>query len=259
VRVGLIGCGGLGGAIARGLASEVDLLVCDRHPERIEAAAPGRAATLAGAVAARDVVLVAVKPAHVGGVLADARAHLGPETLVLSLAAGVSLKAIADVVGARQPIARAMPNVGVRARAGASGYVLGEGCDVTRDESRILHVLGVIGTVFRVPREEQLHPVTAVNGSGPAFLMLVVEALVEGGVQAGLPRDIATASALGAVRAGAALLDQGLAPEAIRAAVTSPGGTTAAGLFALEERAVRGAVQAAVLAATDRARTLGSG
>lgn len=259
MKVGLIGCGGLGGALARGLQAEVDLLVCDRHPDRIESAAPGRAATLAGAVTGRDVVLIAVKPGHVRGVLEAARAHLAPDTLVVSLAAGVSLAALAEVLGPEQPTARAMPNVGVRARAGASGYALGARAISSRDEERIRRILGLVGTVFRVDREEQLHPVTAVNGSGPAFLMLAIEALIEGGVQAGLPREVATASAIGAIRAGTALLEEGLTPEAIRSAVTSPGGTTAAGLYALEERAVRGALQAAVLAATDRARTLGSG
>jgi pyrroline-5-carboxylate reductase len=256
MKVGLIGCGGLGGAIARGLSAHVELQVFDRHPERIDAAAPGTGVPSAGhACDGRDVVLIAVKPMAVAGVLDSVRAFLPGGALVVSLAAGISLKTLsAQLPGLA--VARAMPNIGVRLGVGTTGYVLGASAHAPRDASRIESIFGRLGTVSQLPREDLMHPVTAVGGSGPAFLLLALEALIEGGVQAGMPRDVARQFAAGALHAASALVGAGHSPEELRAAITSPGGTTAAGLFALEERAVRAAFQAAVVAATDRARAL---
>jgi pyrroline-5-carboxylate reductase len=256
MKVGLIGCGGLGSALAKGLFGQVDLRVFDRHPERVHAAAAGTVVDSAiDACHGRDIVLIAVKPVGLSDVLDTIRGALPAHALVVSLAAGVSLKTMAAHLS-KHPVARAMPNIGVRLGVGTTGYVLGPHTVVKRDSDKIENIFNKLGTVHQLPREELLHPVTAVGGSGPAFLLLALEALIEGGVQAGMPRDAAARFAEGALLATSALVAAGHAPEDLRAAITSPGGTTAAGLYALEERAVRAAFQAAVMAATDRARAL---
>jgi pyrroline-5-carboxylate reductase len=201
-----------------------------------------------------DGAVIAVKP---GDVEAACRAVAGAGVgRVLSIAAGVGLAKLEAWVGGGTPVVRAMPNtpalVGAGASAVAGGTSAGE-ADLAWAEE----VLGAVGTVVRVP-ESLLDAVTGLSGSGPAYIFLVAEALTEGGVLAGLPRETAAAltaqTLLGAARL---LADSDDGPEALRAMVTSPGGTTAAGLRALEARGVRSAFIEAVNAATQRSRELG--
>jgi pyrroline-5-carboxylate reductase len=203
-------------------------------------------------VAARDVV-VATKPAQVAEALvAASEAGL---SRVLSIAAGVTTHQLEAVTG-RVPVVRAMPNtpamVGVGASAICGGHLATED-DLAWAES----LLGAVGTVTRIP-EQLMDAVTGVSGSGPAYLFLVAEAMIDAGVLAGLPRDRADALVRQTLLGAATLLagsDEG--PEALRAAVTSPGGTTAAALRVLEERAVRAALLDAVAAAAHRSAELG--
>ncbi len=177
---------------------------------------------------------------------------------MLSIAAGVTIARLEAALAPGTPVVRAMPNtpalVGAGAAAVAAGSSAGE-----RELAWAEAVLGAVGTVVRVP-ESLLDAVTGLSGSGPAYLFLVAEALIEGGVLAGLPRPTAVALATQTLLGSARLLaesDEG--PEALRAAVTSPGGTTAAGLRALERGGVRSAFLDAVMDATERSRELGRG
>ena len=200
-----------------------------------------------------DGVVLAVKPADV----APACAAVAEAGLVraLSIAAGVPLGVLEGHLG-DVPVVRAMPNtpalVGAGAAAIAPGTSAGED-DLAWAES----ILGAVGEVVRVP-EPLLDAVTGLSGSGPAYVFLVAEALVDAGVLAGLPRDVSTrlttATLLGASRL---LAETGESAESLRAQVTSPGGTTAAGLRVLEERAVRSAFLEAVAAAAQRSNDLG--
>ncbi|HVF75801.1 MAG TPA: pyrroline-5-carboxylate reductase [Acidimicrobiales bacterium] len=194
-----------------------------------------------------DGVVIAVKP---GDVEAACRS-VGSVNRALSIAAGVPLAKLEAWLPC--PVVRAMPNTPALVGAGASAIAGGPGADLDWAEE----ILAAVGTVVRVP-EPMLDAVTGLSGSGPAYVFLVAEALIEGGVVAGLPRDTAVALAsqtlLGAARL---LVESDDGPEALRAAVTSPGGTTAAGLRALESRAVRSAFIEAVQAATARSRELG--
>jgi pyrroline-5-carboxylate reductase len=206
-------------------------------------------------VAAAGAVL-AVKPGDVPA--AGAAVAAAGTSRVLSIAAGVPLSALEAAVGAGVPVVRAMPNtpalVGAGAAAIAAGSAAGE-----EDLAWAEGLLQAVGTVVRVP-EPMLDAVTGLSGSGPAYVFLVAEALIEGGVLAGLPRDVSTALAVQTIAgAGRLLAESGEGPEALRAAVTSPGGTTAAGLRALEARGVRSAFLEAVAAATERSRQLGGG
>lgn len=200
--------------------------------------------------------VVAVKPGDVGSACA-AVAAAGCDR-VLSIAAGVTVAALEAALGTGVPVVRAMPNTPALVGAGAAAIAGGSAAsDADLDWAEGL--LRAVGTVVRVP-EHLLDAVTGLSGSGPAYVFLVAEALIEGGVLAGLPRDVsvelATHTLLGAARL---LAESGQTPEALRAQVTSPGGTTAAGLRVLEAGGVRSAFLEAVAAATERSRELGRG
>lgn len=202
-------------------------------------------------VAAADVV-VATKPADAPAALAAARAA-GLER-VLSIAAGVSTARLEEAAG-EVPVVRAMPNTPSLVGEGATA-VSGGRLATDDDLAWAEELLGTVGTVVRVP-ERLLDAVTGLSGSGPAYVFLVAEALTEAGVLTGLPRDVAEALVRQTLLGSARLLaesDEG--PEALRAAVTSPGGTTAAGLRVLEQQGVRAALLDAVAAAAARAAEL---
>jgi pyrroline-5-carboxylate reductase len=211
----------------------------------------------AWAVADADVVVVAVKPGDVEATLETALPALGAETLVLSIAAGVTIARIEAFVPER-PVVRAMPNTPALVGLGASA--IAGGTRATAEHLDLAErLLGSVGIVVRV-REPMLDAVTGLSGSGPAYVFLVAEAMIEAGVLVGLARDVATELVVQTLLGSATLLAQDPSgPEALRAAVTSPGGTTAAGLRELEAHGLRAAILDAVSAATLRSRTLGAG
>jgi pyrroline-5-carboxylate reductase len=209
----------------------------------------------AWAVADADVVVVAVKPGDVATTLETALPALATDTLVVSIAAGVTIAALEALVPDR-PVVRAMPNtpalVGASASAIAGGTRAGaEHLDLAES------LLAAVGIVVRVA-EPALDAVTGLSGSGPAYVFLLAEAMIEAGVLVGLTRDIATTLVTQTLLGSATLLDRDDdGPEVLRAAVTSPGGTTAAGLRELELHGFRAAILDAVQAATTRSRELG--
>jgi pyrroline-5-carboxylate reductase len=253
----------MGAALVGGLLDAgwdaASVVVAEVDPERRRALEQsGRGVRVvpssAWAVADAEVVVVAVKPADVAGALEQAAPSLGERTLVMSIAAGVTIARL-EAAAPGRPVVRAMPNtpalIGRAATAIAAGRLA--------DDSHLAlaeRVLGSVGTVVRVP-ESQLDAVTAVSGSGPAYLFLLAEAMVEGGVAAGLPRSIADALVRQTLAGSSELLAAGESPEILRAGVTSPGGTTAAALHVLEQHGFRGAILDAVRAAAERSRELG--
>jgi len=269
MKLTIIGLGGLGGAIANGVLAAggdvgdvggIDLVVCGRRQGSVDAFAGRARLELDARAAARgaDVVLLAVKPKGTVDLLRHIADVVEPGAVVVSCAAVVTLgRLVADLGVVRFGVARAMPNIGAQRRVSTTGYVLGASCDPARDHPRLEAVFGAIGVVRELHDEGLLHAVTAVAASGPAFLLLAVEALVDAGVEQGLSRADAVVCARGALIAAAARLDGDLEPLMVRAQVTSPGGTTAAGLAALEDAGVRGAFQQAVRAAVDRSKALG--
>ena len=210
----------------------------------------------AWAVADADVVVLAVKPGDVAATLETALPALGADTLVLSIAAGVTIATLEPLVPGR-PVVRAMPNTPALVGLGASAIAGGTHAAPTHLDLAE-RLLGAVGIVVRVG-EPMLDAVTGLSGSGPAYVFLVAEAMIEAGVLVGLARDIATELVVQTLLGSATLLAQDPAgPEALRAAVTSPGGTTAAGLRELEAHGLRAAVLDAVSAATARSRELGA-
>lgn len=256
----VVGGGRMGTALVRGL------LAAGHDPAGlgvVEAAAERRAA-LPAEVGADVAVLAAVPDRPAGAVLAvkpaDASAACAAlaaagTSRVLSICAGVTLARLQGWLGEGCAVLRAMPNTPATVGAGVSAVAAGPGAEPSLDWA--LEVLGAVGTAVAVP-EAALDAVTGLSGSGPAYVFLVVEALVEAGVRAGLPAALSRTLAVHTVAgAGRLLVDTGSDPEALRAQVTSPGGTTAAGLAVLEGRAVRAAFVEAVAAAAARSRELG--
>jgi pyrroline-5-carboxylate reductase len=260
-RLQIIGGGRMGEALARGLLAAgwtaADLAVVEAVPARRDALASALAGVaVLDAPGAAEGALIAVKPGDVPA--ATSAATAAGASRILSIAAGVTIATLEAAAGSSARVVRAMPNtpaqIGVGVSAIAAGTTAGPD-DLDWAES----ILGAVGKVVRVT-EAQLDAVTGLSGSGPAYVFLVAEALVDAGVLVGLPRDVATTLALETLHGAGALLAAGTdTPEALRAAVTSPGGTTAAGLRALEAAGVRAAFIDAVVAATQRATELGRG
>ncbi|HEY2812450.1 MAG TPA: pyrroline-5-carboxylate reductase [Acidimicrobiales bacterium] len=261
MKLELVGGGRMGeallaGLLAAGWAEPHEMGVVERLPARraaLEAQFPGvrvltDPATTSGAV-------IAVKPADVEAVCA-AVSDAGCERVV-SIAAGVPLAKLQAALGPGIPVVRAMPNT--PALVGAGAAAIAAGADATDDDMAWAEsILGAVGAVVRLP-ERLLDAVTGLSGSGPAYVFLVAEALIEAGVLAGLPRDVSVALSVQTLLGAARLLvETGDTPETLRAMVTSPGGTTAEGLRVLESAGVRAAFLEAVVAATRRSKELGA-
>lgn len=259
----VIGGGKIGEALVSGLVrrpgSAADVVVVERSPQRAAELADRhgiRTLDLAGAAAACRVLLLAVKPQDIDGLLGLLAPHVTPEHLVVSVAAGVPTTRVEAALPAGTPVVRVMPNTPALVDEGMS--VLSAGAHATPahlDEAETL--LSAVGRVRRVP-ESQQDAVTALSGSGPAYFFFLVEAMIDAGILLGLPRslaaDLIVQTALGAA---VMLRDSGEHPVQLREAVTSPGGTTIAAIRELERHGVRAALIAAIEAAHDRSVELG--
>jgi pyrroline-5-carboxylate reductase len=242
----------LGGLIASGWANASELAVVEPvASRRDELAKRYDGVTVSAEPVSADGAVVAVKP---GDVPTACRSL--DTGRVLSIAAGVTIAAIEAATTKPIPVVRAMPNTPALVGAGAAAIAGGTHA-TDEDLAWAESILGAVGEVVRVP-ESLLDAVTGLSGSGPAYVFLFAEALIDAGVLAGLPRDVSTRLAIQTLLGSARLLaETGETPEALRAGVTSPGGTTAAGLRQLEAAGVRSAILEAVAAATARSRELG--
>jgi pyrroline-5-carboxylate reductase len=190
-------------------------------------------------------------------VLAEMRPAMRTDTLFLSIAAGVPTARLEAGLGDRPRVLRAMPNTPALLAKGMSVLVRGRFATAA-DEQRGLRLLRAVGEAVAVQHEQMLDAVTGLSGSGPAYVYLLAEGLIAGGIQAGLPGALARQLTLQTLAGAAAMLQEtGETPEGLRAQVTSPGGTTLAGLSELERRGFKDALSAAVIAATRRAQELG--
>jgi pyrroline-5-carboxylate reductase len=258
-RLQIIGGGRMGGALLTGLvsggwAAPQDLAVVEVDP--------AARAALAGAQPGLQVVeaplpavdaLVAVKPHLVADVCRQLAAD--PPRRVLSIAAGVTTTTMEAALPPGTRVVRAMPNTPALVGAGVAAIAPGSAA-TDQDLAWAGDILRAVGQVVEVP-EAQLDAVTGLSGSGPAYVLLFLEALVDAGVSAGLPRSAAEVLARHTILGTARLaIETGESPAELRAGVTTPAGTTAAGVRVLEQRAVRAAVIDAVAAATDRSREL---
>lgn len=267
MKLGVIGCGKMGtalveGAIRAGVVSAGDVIGCDPAAAAREAfvkATGGMLAADAAEVAAvSEVVLLCTKPHDVASALAGAaRAAGGGGRLVISIAAGVTLAALEAGAPAEFRVVRAMPNTPALVGKGAAAFCLGSRAGA-EDAEIARTLLGAVGLAVELP-ERLIDAVTGLSGSGPAYGYLIIEALADGGVRMGLPRvealQLAAQTMLGAA---AMVLETGSHPAVLKDMVTSPGGTTIAGLAEMERLGVRAALIEAVSAATRRATELGA-
>ncbi|MGH8916156.1 MAG: pyrroline-5-carboxylate reductase [Acidimicrobiia bacterium] len=261
--VAILGVGAIGEALFSGLKRAGwpagDLSLCVRREDRA-AELSKRSRSLISldpieAIEDRDVVVIAVKPRDVPAILGQLKMRVGKKQMVLSLVAGITTARYENQLGA-VAVVRAMPNTPALVGEGVTG--ISKGAYASADHlARAEEILGAVGPV-RVMDESLLDAVTAVSGTGPAYVFLMAEALTEAAVREGLPRDVAEAFVHQTIRgAGHLLTDTGIAPAELRSQVTSPGGTTAAAIHVLEERGFRAIVEDAVRAAAKRAAELG--
>jgi pyrroline-5-carboxylate reductase len=263
--IGFLGAGKMATALAHGwldagLAVPERVLASDPLPEarqgfstatRLRATADNREV-----VSHSDLLLLAVKPQTMAALLAEIRPLVTSRHLIVSIAAGITLRQLAEGLGPDCRLVRVMPNTPCLVGASASGYSPAE--TATADDIALVdRLLNAVGRAYRLP-EHLLDAVTGLSGSGPAFVYVMIEALSDGGVRVGLPRDVATALAAQTVLGAAKMvLETGTHTGTLKDMVTSPGGTTIAGLHALERGGLRAALMDAVEAATRRSVELG--
>lgn len=266
IRIGMMGAGRMATALARGLVraemvTAASIVACDPSDEARQAFAaeiPGTvvAASNSTDVAKAGVVVLAVKPQKMGEALDAIRSAIGSNALVISIAAGVTIARLEEALPAGQRIVRVMPNTPCLIGLGASGFALGK--HATKDDAKLVaSLLSAVGAAFEVP-EKLLDAVTGLSGSGPAFVYSMIEALAAGGVAEGMSPELAGELAARTVSGAAEMvLQTGETPAVLRDRVTSPGGTTLAGLGVLRERGFGEAISEAVKAATRRSIELG--
>jgi pyrroline-5-carboxylate reductase len=267
LMVGFIGAGKMATALARGfIKAEVvtpkHIIAGDASEAAAEAFARETGAALAAGnvevVRAANVIILAVKPDQVAGVLSEIRAEFTGSHLLISIAAGVTLAKLESGLGAGARVIRVMPNTPALVGASASAFATGKAAQPA-DAELAQKLLAAVGVAFQV-KETLLDAVTGLSGSGPAYVYQFIEALSDGGVAAGLPRDVATRLAAQTVLGAARMvLETGQHPGALKDMVASPGGTTIEGLHELEKGKLRGTVMSAVRAATEKSRRLGQG
>ncbi|MBC7108589.1 MAG: pyrroline-5-carboxylate reductase [Methanomassiliicoccales archaeon] len=264
-KIGFIGAGNMAEALMKGIisvgfAKKEEIIASEIIPERREyiSKSIGIQTTDNNVEVAKvsEIVVLAVKPNVIGLVLQELKPYLTAEKLIISIAAGIRINFIESRLNPGVRVVRVMPNHACLVGASASGYALGKYAK-KEDKEIVQKILESVGIAFCLD-EKLIDAVTGLSGSGPAFVYLIIEALADGGVRAGLPRDVALALAAQTVYGSAkAVLMTKKHPGELKDQVASPAGTTIEGLAILEAAGVRGALIEAVYAATLRSMELG--
>ena len=264
-RIAVLGAGNIGGALLGGIlqsgvADRDHLIATDANPERAQEVAQRFAipVTVGGnreAAASAEVIILAVKPYTLPAVLAEIRDVLRPDHILISVAAAVPIALIEKLAGQRLPIFRAMPNIPVVVDEGATA-VASNGAGAPEQRRLVERILSAVGYVTFV-EEDMMHAVTALSGSGPAYIYMVIEALIEGGLKMGLSRSVATRLTEQTVLGAAKLVrETGLHPAILKDQVITPGGVTIAAIHELEKHGLRSMLISAIETATAKSRHL---
>ncbi|MFA5515800.1 MAG: pyrroline-5-carboxylate reductase [Desulfuromonadales bacterium] len=261
-RIAFIGGGNMAEALVRGILpgnQPASVIIAEPLPARREALAQRYAVTVTAdnreAAAGADLLLLAVKPQMAAEVLAGIADVFTCDKLLISILAGTPTRALEEPLGKAPRVVRAMPNTPALVGAGATALCGGRYAG-QEDLAAALRLFETVGTVQMVG-EGQMDAVTGLSGSGPAYVFTLIEALADGGVKEGLPRATALALATQTVLGAARMVREGEHPAVLRDRVCSPGGTTIAGVKALEDRGFRAALMEAVTKAAERSRELG--
>lgn len=263
-HIAILGAGNMGSALLKGiinakLTPPKKILACDTNLPRLQALSSEWkiriAADLSAAVEISEIVLLCVKPQTLESVLQTIKPAIRPNHLVISIVAGVRIKFIQQILGIKLGIVRAMPNIAATVDEGAAAIAFGE--HVTLEQQKIAKsIFEAVGEVVIVS-EDQLDAVTGLSGSGPAYIYMVIEAMIDGGVKMGLSRDIASKLAIQTVLGSAKLAKTSrLHPAILRDQVTTPGGTTINAIHELESHGLRAMLINAVVTATERSKEL---
>ena len=251
---GFIGCGNMGGALVRAVAKTINannIRVYDSNPQKTQALANdcGVKIASAGEIALNSsFIVLGVKPQNIFDTIAPIQVAFGPN-IVVTMAAGISMTAIRSFIGRKVPIIRIMPNTPALV---GEGMILYDCLDVSPEmEKAFLHAFSGAGKLDKIP-EEKIDAASALSGCGPAFVYAFAEALADGAVECGVPRDKAAEYAAQTLYGAAKMLLTYGHPADLKDAVCSPGGTTIAGIHALEHAGFRGATMDAITAAYKR-------
>ena len=264
-KIGFIGGGKMGealinGILRAGLSSSDKIMVSDVDKKRLQIlekeAGIKTTQDNKKITSDSDIIILAVKPNMMGSVLDELNSEITSKHLIISIAAGIPLSFIESSLNKGCRAIRVMPNTPCLVGETAAGYVLGK--KATRNDGKLVgQLLDAVGKSFLLD-EKYLDAVTGLSGSGPAFIYVVIEALADGGIKMGLPRDVAiTLAAQTAFGAAKMVLESGTHIGQLRDSVTSPGGTTIEGLHALEKGGIRNALIDAVETATKKSKSLG--
>jgi len=263
MKIAVIGGGNMGSAmvrawITRKAAKPADILVYDRDKQKHGLMAKLKVKTLVDdwkLLKSYDVILLAVKPQDLLSLLAEIKPHISAKTIVFSIAAGVSVKKIASVLGKRK-IVRAMPNMPAQIGMGITGWSANSLVSAA-DKKTVAKLLEAMGHALYFADEEKLNAVTAISGSGPAYVFYFMEALFEAACRSGFKNDEAAQLVLGTfLGAGMLVNDLQKSPAELRAKVTSKKGTTEAAITVFEKKKLKKIVEEAVKAAYKRAQQL---
>ncbi len=264
-QLGVIGVGKMGEAMVKGLLASKQLaperiIVTDKDASRLtfmrESYGVATHPTCADVVSNAGTCILAVKPQDMAGVLEEIKGAVAESCLIISIAAGITVPWLQGYLGRSAKIVRAMPNAAAMVGMAATGLFLSEA--VSPEEGKAAKaIFDAVGTTVFVQKEEHLNIVTGLSGSGPAYLFVILEAMTEAGVYCGLAREVAAGLALQTLKGSAQMaLESGKPIPLLKETITSPGGTTMAGLKVLEEGKVRATILNAVAAATERSREL---
>lgn len=264
LKVGFIGGGAMAGALLTGLVnsrrvSPVDLYVSDVNEDRLKFLKESLKVNILSdnneLVRLTDVIVIALKPYLVMSVGNSIGVEITAEKTIISIAAGTTIGSLESVLGNEAPVVRVMPNTPALVGAGVSAVCAGTKAQRV-DIDRALAVFNAVGRAVEVP-ESMMDAVTGLSGSGPAYMFIILEALADAGVRMGLPRDVASLlSAQTMFGSAKMMLELGQHPGQLKDMVTTPGGTTIEGLYALESKGLRAMLMEAVEAATERSKEL---
>lgn len=265
--VAILGMGKIGGTLAsallkRGVIAPKQLRGTSGHPESAQEASAQYGITVtcdnASAVAASDLIILSVKPQTMPAVLREIReaGAVQSEKLFITIAAAMTTRYVEEALGAHMAVIRGMPNMPCLVAAGMT--VLCPGRHAREDQINLAQeIFAAVGRVAVIDREDLMDAVTGLSGSGPAYAYIMIESLAEGGVKAGLPRQLATTLAAQSLLGAAKMvLETGEHPARLKDLVTTPAGTTMDGIMALEEGGIRVTLIRAVNAATEKSRAL---